>query len=56
MEYLSPGAAPSNLQVMSGVDIQDPAAIKALAGKSGFADAAPALQIAVPGSTDALCK
>ncbi|NWL34993.1 DUF5719 family protein [Paenarthrobacter nitroguajacolicus] len=56
VEYLSPGAAPSNLQVMSGVDIQDPAAIKALAGKSGFADAAPALQIAVPGSTDAVVQ
>ncbi|WP_454810019.1 DUF5719 family protein [Paenarthrobacter nitroguajacolicus] len=56
VEYLSPGAAPSNLQVMSGVDIQDPAAIKALAGKSGFADAAAALQIAVPGSTDAVVQ
>ncbi|WP_420180517.1 DUF5719 family protein [Paenarthrobacter sp. TA1.8] len=56
VEYLSPGAAPSNLQVMSGVDIQDPAAVKALAGKSGFADAAPALQIAVPGSTDAVVQ
>lgn len=56
VEYLSPGAGPSNLQVMSGVDIQDPAAIKALAGKSGFADAVPALQIAVPGSTDAVVK
>ena len=56
VEYLSPGAAPSNLQVMSGVDIQDPAAVKALAGKSGFADAIPALQIAVPGSTDAVVQ
>lgn len=56
VEYLSPGAGPSNLQVMSGVDIQDPAATKALASKSGFADAAPALQIAVPGSTDAVVQ
>ncbi len=56
VEYLSPGSAPSNLQVMSGVDIQDPAAVKALAGKSGFADAVPALQIAVPGSTDAVVQ
>ncbi|MGR0158453.1 DUF5719 family protein [Paenarthrobacter nitroguajacolicus] len=56
VEYLSPGAGPSNLQVMSGVDIQDPAAIKALAAKSGFADAVPALQIAVPGSTDAVVQ
>ncbi|MCD4849802.1 DUF5719 family protein [Arthrobacter sp. AK01] len=56
VEYLSPGDGPSNLQVMSGVDIQDPAATKALAGKSGFADAVPALQIAVPGSTDAVVQ
>jgi len=56
VEYLSPGTGPSNLQVMSGVDIQDPAATKALAGKSGFADAVPALQIAVPGSTDAVVQ
>ncbi|MET3367090.1 UNVERIFIED_CONTAM: P pilus assembly chaperone PapD [Jeotgalibacillus campisalis] len=56
VEYLSPGAAPSNVQVMSGVDIQDPAAVKALAGKSGFADAVPALRIAVPGSTDAVVQ
>ncbi|MGO4144737.1 DUF5719 family protein [Paenarthrobacter sp. YAF11_1] len=56
VEYLSPGSGASNLQVMSGVDIQDPAATKALATKSGFADAAPALQIAVPGSTDAVVQ
>ncbi|TVU66615.1 hypothetical protein FQP90_00265 [Paenarthrobacter nitroguajacolicus] len=56
VEYLSPGAGPSNQQVMSGVDIQDPAATKALAGKSGFSDAVPALQIAVPGSTDAVVQ
>ncbi|YCI94321.1 DUF5719 family protein [Arthrobacter sp. R3-55] len=56
VEYLSPGSGASSLQVMSGVDIQDPAATKALAAKSGFADAAPALQIAVPGSTDAVVQ
>ncbi|UKA51123.1 DUF5719 family protein [Arthrobacter sp. FW305-123] len=56
VEYLSPGAGPSNQQVMSGVDIQDPAGVKALGAKSGFADAVPALQIAVPGSTDAVVQ
>ncbi|KUM40350.1 DUF5719 family protein [Arthrobacter sp. EpRS71] len=56
VEYLSPGAGPSNLQVMSGVDIQDPAGVKALAATPGFADAVPALQIAVPGSTDAVVQ
>ncbi|BCW62305.1 DUF5719 family protein [Arthrobacter sp. StoSoilB22] len=56
VEYLSPGAGPSNLQVMSGVDIQDPSGVKTLAAKPGFADAVPALQIAVPGSTDAVVQ
>jgi len=56
VEFLSPGSGPSNLQVMAGVDIQDAAAIKALGSKSGFTDAVPALQIAVPGSTDAVVQ
>ncbi|MEV7607032.1 DUF5719 family protein [Paenarthrobacter sp. NPDC089322] len=56
VDFLSPGTGPSNLQVMSGVEIQDPAAVKALGGKSGFADAVPALHIAVPGSTDAVVR
>ncbi|MFJ4208682.1 DUF5719 family protein [Paenarthrobacter sp. NPDC089675] len=56
VEFLSAGAAPSNLQVMAGVDIQDAAAVQALGGKSGFDDAVPALQIAVPGSADAVVQ
>ncbi|MFJ4263294.1 DUF5719 family protein [Paenarthrobacter nicotinovorans] len=56
VEYLSPGDGPSNVQVMSGVDIQDADGVKALSAKSGFADAVPALQIAVPGSTDAVVQ
>ncbi|WP_347110336.1 DUF5719 family protein [Paenarthrobacter sp. S56] len=56
VEYLSAGAAPSTLQVMAGVDIQDAAAVQALGTKSGFADAVPALQIAVPGSADAVVQ
>ncbi len=51
-----PGAAPATRQVMSGVDIQDPAAAKALTAKQGFADAGPALQIAVPGPADAVVE
>ncbi|MBO1266509.1 DUF5719 family protein [Arthrobacter cavernae] len=56
IEFLAPGNAPSNVQVMSGVDIQDPAAVKALGVTSGFADASPALQIAVPGAADAVVQ
>ena len=41
---------------MTGVDIQDAAALKALGAKSGFSDAVPALQIAVPGSADAVVQ
>ncbi|HKU36243.1 MAG TPA: DUF5719 family protein [Paenarthrobacter sp.] len=56
VDFLSPGSAPSNLQVMTGVDIQDAAALKTLGAKSGFSDAVPALQIAVPGSADAVVQ
>ncbi|MFJ5955538.1 DUF5719 family protein [Paenarthrobacter sp. NPDC092416] len=56
VDFLTPGAGPSNQQVMTGIDIQDSAAIKALGSKSGFTDAVPALQIAVPGSTDAVVE
>lgn len=56
VEFLTPGTAPSTLQVMSGVDVQDAAAVQALGGKSGFTDAVPALQLAVPGSSDAVVQ
>lgn len=56
VDFLAPGAGPSNQQVMSGVDIQDPAAVKALGDTAGFSDAVPALQIAVPGSNDAVVQ
>ncbi|WP_426006524.1 DUF5719 family protein [Paenarthrobacter sp. NyZ202] len=56
VEFLAPGNGPANLQVMAGVDIQDPAALKALSGKAGFPDAVPALQIAVPGTADAVVQ
>jgi hypothetical protein len=41
---------------MSGVDIQDPASARALTAKPGYADAAAALQIAVPGPADAVVE
>ena len=54
VEFIAPATAPALRQVISGVDIQDPAGLAGLTGKSGFGDAGPALQIAVPGSADAV--
>ncbi|MBB6403621.1 DUF5719 family protein [Arthrobacter sp. AZCC_0090] len=54
VELMTPGAAAADSQVMTGVDIQDPAAVKSLAAKAGFSDAVPALQITVPGPADAV--
>ncbi|MDJ0352000.1 DUF5719 family protein [Pseudarthrobacter sp. PH31-O2] len=54
VEFIVPAAAPAQRQVISGVDIQDRAAVAALTAKPGFADAGPALQITVPGSADAV--
>jgi hypothetical protein len=56
VDFIAPGAAPAVRQVMTGVDIQDPAGVAALTGKSGYEDAAPALQITVPGPSDAVVE
>lgn len=54
VDFIAPGAAPAVRQVMTGVDIQDPAAIAALTDDSGYGDAGPALQLTVPGPSDAV--
>ncbi|MET3951779.1 DUF5719 family protein [Arthrobacter sp. UYEF36] len=54
VEFIAPATAPALRQVISGVDIQDPAGVAGLTGQSGFADAGPALQLTVPGSADAV--
>lgn len=56
VDFITPGAAPATRQVMTGVDIQDAAGIAALTAKSGYKDAAPALQITVPGPSDAVVE
>jgi hypothetical protein len=56
IDFITPGTAPSVHQVMSGLDIQDPAGLRALTAKPGFADAGPALEIAVPGAADAVVE
>jgi hypothetical protein len=54
VEFIAPAATPAIRQVITGVDIQDPAGLAGLTGQSGFADAGPALQLTVPGSADAV--
>ncbi|WP_240689814.1 DUF5719 family protein [Arthrobacter sp. PAMC25564] len=56
VDFIAPGTAPAVHQVLSGVDIQDPAGLAALTAKPGFADAGPALQLTVPGSSDAVVE
>lgn len=56
VDFIGPGAAPAVRQVMTGVDIQDPAGLAQLTGKAGYEDAAPSLQLTVPGATDAVVE
>lgn len=56
VEFISPGTVPATGQVISGIDLQGPAALASLGSKPGFADAKPALQIAVPGAADAVVE
>lgn len=56
VDYIVPGTAPSALQVMTGLDIQDPAGSEDLSKESGFSDASPALHITVPGPVDAVVE
>ena len=54
VELIQPAAAAAPQQVISGVRIQDPAATKKVTAQRGYESAAPALQVAVPGSTNAV--
>ncbi|SDP19626.1 hypothetical protein SAMN04487914_10556 [Arthrobacter sp. ok909] len=56
VDFITPGAGPSDRQVVAGLDIQDPAGLAALTAKPGFADAGPALEITVPGAADAVVE
>ncbi|MBT1002422.1 hypothetical protein KIH31_07380 [Paenarthrobacter sp. DKR-5] len=56
VEFIEPAAQPALSQVLSGLDLQAPATADALRGKDGFADAAAALQVAVPGASDAVVE
>lgn len=56
VDYISPGAGQGVRQVMTGVDIQDPAGIASMTAKNGFSDAGPVLYLTVPGPTDAVVE
>jgi hypothetical protein len=56
VETLEPVAAPAVRQAVTGIDVQDPALAGRLAGQSGYQDAGSALQVAVPGGTDAVVQ
>ncbi len=56
VETLEPVAAPAVRQAVTGIDVQDPALAGRLAGQSGYQDAGSALQVAVPGVTDAVVQ
>ncbi|PNI07815.1 hypothetical protein CXX84_14350 [Arthrobacter sp. AFG7.2] len=56
VDFIAPGAAPAARQVMAGVDIQDPGGVAQLTGKAGYEDAGAALQLTVPGPSDAVVE
>jgi hypothetical protein len=56
VDFIAPGISAAASQVMTGIDIQDAGDVKSLTGESGFGDAGPALQITVPGPSDAVVE
>ncbi len=54
VDFITPGAAPSLGQVITGLAVQDPEALAVLTAGPGYADAAPTLQLTVPGPADAV--
>jgi len=56
VEILQPVAAPALRQGVTGVEVQDPALAGTLSGQSGYQDAVSALQVALPGGTDAVVQ
>lgn len=56
VDFIAPGTGPATRQVMTGVDIQDGGGIAALTAERGFEDAGPALQLTVPGPSDAVVE
>lgn len=56
IDYISPVQPPASTLVVPGVRVQAPAAAAKISGQSGYADAATALAITVPGVRDAVVE
>lgn len=56
VEYLTAAADPSTKQVVTGVRIQDEQDAAKIADQPGYASTKPVLQVAVPGSTEAVAQ
>ncbi|MET1036135.1 MAG: DUF5719 family protein [Arthrobacter sp.] len=56
VDFIEPGARPSQSQVVPGVAVQSAAATRELSDQRGYADAAPELHVAVPGRQDAALR
>ncbi|TDK26801.1 hypothetical protein E2F48_06425 [Arthrobacter crusticola] len=54
VELLTPTAGPADTQVLPGVAIQDAATARRIREQKGYEGAAPALQVLVPGTSDAV--
>ncbi|WP_159802439.1 DUF5719 family protein [Arthrobacter zhaoguopingii] len=54
VELLTPTAGPADTQVLPGVFIQDAATARRIREQEGYEGAAPALQVLVPGTSDAV--
>jgi len=56
VDYLAPVQAPATSQTIPGVRVQDPETAGKISAQSGYDDAATALQVTVPGVTDAVVE
>ncbi|WP_323960831.1 hypothetical protein GC088_04325 [Arthrobacter sp. JZ12] len=54
VELIQASAPSASTQVVPGIPIQDPDVMEELVSQEGYAGAAPSLQVAVPGGTDAV--
>ncbi|ALE93918.1 hypothetical protein AOC05_02605 [Arthrobacter alpinus] len=56
VDFLAPAQSPATSQTIPGVRVQDPALAASISAQSGYADATTALQVTVPGATDAVVE
>ena len=56
VDFLQPSEGPAAGTVIAGVRVQDPAAAAKVAAQAGYEDATTALQVTVPGASDAVVE